>query len=261
MKQQQKAPLAMFERYYAKDYSMKREWAPDRKGHTRKGLFPLGGDETEKIGSAWDKEESEVAKDYYRDAENNLPIFWSEDSVFYEHFKQLDSSYIVELACGHGRHVSQYLPSAKEVILVDINQSNIDFCKSRFASEDNIQYLVTSGCDFAGIESNSQTAVFTYDAMVHFELLDVLGYLKDANRILKMGGKILFHHSNIDFYPELSGTQKPLWRNFMSADIFVYLATRLGFQVISQHVLSFGRGKNFYPNTDCLSLCEKIRPI
>ena len=103
--------------------------------------------------------------------------------------------------------------------------------------------------------------MFCYDAMVHFELLDVLEYLKDSNRILVDGGKILFHHSNIDFYPELGGMQKPLWRNFMSADIFVNLATRLGFNVLSQHVFSHGRGKNFYPNSDCVSLCEKIWTI
>jgi ubiquinone/menaquinone biosynthesis C-methylase UbiE len=190
-----------------------------------------------------------------------LNIFWDADSVFYTYFKELDGSYIVELACGHGRHVEKYLPTAKNITLVDMNKENIDFCKSRFADKNLINYSINSGCNFSDIDTDSQTAIFSYDAMVHFELLDILEYIKDANRILKHGGKILFHHSNIDFYPELSGLQKPLWRNFMSADIFVHLATRLGFKVLSQDVFSFGRGKEFYPNTDCLSLGEKIWTI
>jgi ubiquinone/menaquinone biosynthesis C-methylase UbiE len=214
--------------------------------------------ETERIGDAWNENKSQVALRYYKNAENELNIFWDDNSIFYQCFNQLDCSYIVELAYGHGRHVEKYWSLPKKITLVDINQGNINFCKSRFHDKEFIDYIVNCGNNFSGIASCSQTAIFCYDAMVHFEMLDVLEYLKDANRILIPGGKILFHHSHIDFYPELSCTQKPLWRNFMSADIFVYLATRLGFQILSQHVFSFGRGKNFYPNTDCLSLCEKI---
>ena len=214
--------------------------------------------ETAVIGEAWDGDSSEVATDYYAYAEKDTSVFWGEKTVFQRCFDQLDCSSIVELACGHGRHVPQYIARADRVTLVDINRSNIEYCKNRFQGNSKIRFLVNSGNNFAGIEDNSQTAVFSYDAMVHFELLDVLEYLKDANRILTDGGKVLFHHSNVDFYPELSGLQKNLWRNFMSADIFAYLATRTGFRVLSQHVVTFGRGKNFYPNTDSVSLCEKI---
>jgi hypothetical protein len=97
--------------------------------------------------------------------------------------------------------------------------------------------------------------------MVHFELLDILEYLKDANRILINGGKILFHHSNAAFSPELNYHQKPHWRNFMSADIFAYLALRNGFTVLRQDVFSWGGGENFAKDIDCLSLCQKARNV
>jgi len=206
------------------------------------------------IGKDW------ISSSYYDDVEK-LTGFWNESSAFYKSFCQLDCTNIVELACGHGRHVPKYLDKAKSITLVDINQQNIDFCKKRFLNETKIKYVTNAGNDFNGIESNSQTAIFTYDAMVHFEMLDILSYIKDANRILVEGGKILFHHSNAAFSPELYYTQKPQCRNFMSADIFAYMALRMGFVVLKQDIFSWGSGDNFAKDIDCLSLCEKVKSI
>ena len=115
---------------------------------------------------------------------------------------------------------------------------------------------MNSGNNLSGIESGSQTAIFSYDAMIHFELVDILEYIKEANRILVDGGKILFHHSNAAFSPELWYGQKPGGRNFMSADIFAHLALRNGFQILQQDIFTWG-----VKDLDCLSLCQKVREI
>jgi ubiquinone/menaquinone biosynthesis C-methylase UbiE len=215
------------------------------------------GNITKKIGDVF----ADSSTGYYDVAEEEhsecgMETFWNPESVFYKCFKQLDCSSIVELACGHGRHVQKYLDRANNIILVDINQYNIDFCKERFSKENKIKYLVNKGNNFEGIESNSQTAIFTYDAMVHFEMLDILQYIKEANRILVNGGKILFHHSNADYLPWMGWNRPPHYRNFMSADIFAYLALRHGFVVLSQDIFSWG-----VEDLDCLSLCEKISDV
>jgi ubiquinone/menaquinone biosynthesis C-methylase UbiE len=215
----------------------------------------ISGNMTKDIANDW------KSSKYYDQAEKWIDVFWNKDTVFYKYFNQLDCSAIVELACGQGRHVQKYIEKSKTITLVDINQENIDFCKNRYKNESKINYLVNSGNDFSGIKANSQTAIFTYDSMVHFEMLDILSYIKDANRILVNGGKILFHHSNADFSPELYYTEKPHSRNFMSADIFAYFALRNGFNVLSQDVFSWGGGENCYPDIDCLSLCQKTRDI
>jgi ubiquinone/menaquinone biosynthesis C-methylase UbiE len=215
----------------------------------------LASDATKNIGRDW------ISSPYYDEAEKYLYVFWAENTIFYKQFCELDCTNIVELACGHGRHVQKYLDKTKTITLVDINQENIDFCQKRYSGENKIKYLVNGGNDFKGIDTNSQTAIFCYDAMVHFELIDILEYLKDANRILVNGGKILFHHSNAAFSPELWYTQKPHARNFMSADIFIHLATRNGFKVLRQDIFSWGDGENFAKDIDCLSLCQKVREI
>ena len=193
--------------------------------------------------------------DYFKKAEEkeSISVFWKKDSQFFEMFKELNLKKVVELACGRGRHVPQYISSAEEIVLVDILEKNIKYCKERFKEENNIQYYVNSGYELSKIESESCTSLFSYDALVHFELLDIFQYLKETERILIRGGKALFHHSNntddykITFYTGNQG------RNYMSKQLFAYLANRAGLVVLKQEYIDW-KG---YEKLDCLTLLEK----
>lgn len=130
---------------------------------------------------------------YFNIAEKNgLDTFWNDTSIFYEMFRQLDISYIIELACGRGRHVDKYKSDAKKIVLVDILQKNIDICKERFGGDLKIQYYKNDGYDLKQLEDEAYTALFSYDAMVHFEMMDIYSYLKDIYRVLKKGGEFYF---------------------------------------------------------------------
>lgn len=211
-------------------------------------------DLTSRIGSDWKMNK------YYERAEQSdwLATFWDKNSIFKKRFNKLDTSSIAELACGHGRHVPQYYFQANKIYLLDINEENIDYCKTRFGKEDKITYLVNSGKDFSDIPSNSLTSIFSYDAMVHFDILDIASYIKDTARVLKKGGRFLFHHSNYDKAPGNYYSNNPSWRNFMSANIFVHFSKINNFKIISQDILDWyvreGNGKDL----DCLTLCEKL---
>lgn len=207
---------------------------------------------TKKIADDWKQHE------YYEQAEQSLSPFWDKDSIFYKHFSTLDVSNVVELACGHGRHVPQYINKSNSVSLVDVNVENIDFCKNRFIEySDKINYYVNQGNDFSEIKDNLITAVFSYDAMVHFDILAIGNYLKESYRILVPGGKCLFHHSNYTKSPLNFYQHNPHWRNFMSADIFANIATIAGLKIISQDIIGWGVGNQRFFNIDCLSLLEK----
>ncbi|WP_313340224.1 class I SAM-dependent methyltransferase [Lacrimispora sp.] len=192
-------------------------------------------------------------QDYFIDAENNLNIFWDEASDFLKYFNMLDLTNVVELACGHGRHVNKYKKNANKIILVDILEDNIEFCKKRFASEDNIDYYVNSGCDLSEIDSESITSLFTYDAMVHFEMWDVFSYLKETKRILKNGGMALFHHSNNTESNNVTFATGTAGRNYMSKDLFEYLCNRAGLNVVEQKVIDWSS-----PLLDCITLVSKL---
>lgn len=194
-------------------------------------------------------------EDYYENAECDDAIngVWNKESIFYQMFSKLDSTKIVELACGHGRHVPQYMQKAEQIVLVDIVDKNIEFCKKRFQHKKHIVYYTNNGYDLEKLETAAYTALFTYDAMVHFEMIDVFSYLKETRRILKPGGRALFHHSNntedyrIDFSTGKSG------RNYMSKEIFAYLAYRAGLEVVEQQTIDWAGIKDL----DCITLVEK----
>lgn len=198
----------------------------------------------------------ESMDDYFRRAEEDgsIKVFWNEDTIFYQMFKELELKNVIELACGRGRHVPHYISKAENIVLVDILEKNINYCKRRFVEEKKVKYYVNDGDNLKELESGAYTALFTYDAMVHFEMLDIFHYLMETNRVLCRGGKALFHHSNcIEDYKVRSTTGRS-GRNFMSKQLFAHLADRSGFNVLEQHVIDWGVEKDL----DCITLVEKV---
>lgn len=201
--------------------------------------------------------------EYYDRAEMQdwLEAFWSEASVFRATFRRLDPSCLVDLACGHGRHAARIiadpgLQHPSRMILIDINSENVEYCRSRFVAEPRIQVLQNNGMDFAPLKENSVSAVFCFDAMVHFECDCVELYIRDAFRILQPNGRALFHHSNYTS-PGSTWLYNPHGRNFMSRELFAHVAMRAGFQIVNQVVMDWGEGETLFPRLDCLSLVEK----
>lgn len=135
---------------------------------------------------------------YYETAESQdgINAFWGDKSIFYKYFKKLDLQNVIELGCGRGRHVPQYIKNAGNITLVDVLECNIKFVSSRFCNYNNIRYYQNNGHDLSELPDMTYTALFTYDAMVHFELLDIYEYLRETYRVLRAGGMALFHHSN-----------------------------------------------------------------
>lgn len=191
---------------------------------------------------------------YFQSAENEIDIFWSQNSEFYQMFQKLDTTNIIELACGRGRHVLKYFDKAEQITLVDILQKNIDFCKERFGKEEKIKFYKNDGYDLKELESDAYSSLFCYDAMVHFELIDIYTYLKDIYRVLKAGGGALIHHSNYHADYKADFSNAPHSRNFMSRECFAYLAYRAGFVVLEQKVIDWQGTKDL----DCITLLEKV---
>lgn len=194
---------------------------------------------------------------YFEDAEeeNNLKVFWEEDSIFYNMFKKLDLKNVVELACGRGRHVQKYIDKAGDITLVDVLEKNIEYTKKRFENCPNVHFYKNNGYDLSELSNSQYTSLFTYDAMVHFELIDIYSYLKDIYRILVPGGYALFHHSNdsSDYKNKFESCSNPHGRNFMDKKIFAFLAYRAGFEIVEQSVIDWGST----PKLDCVSLVRK----
>jgi ubiquinone/menaquinone biosynthesis C-methylase UbiE len=198
-----------------------------------------------------------VAKDwkvsaYYEEAEKNIGIFWRETSVFRGMFEMLDLQSTLELACGYGRHAAQIVDRCGSLMLMDVHESNLQRCKERLKHHDNIRYEKNNGFDFNPASSNSLTAIFCYDAMVHFNPEVVESYIRDAKRVLQRKGRALLHHSN---YPGKGGAtygSNPHARNHMMQDEFFNITKAAGMKVILSVPLRWGTEMDL----DCISLIE-----
>lgn len=186
------------------------------------------------------------------ESESSLHTFWGGDSPFFRMFQKLDLSHVIELACGRGRHVPQYIDRAGYVTLVDILQKNIDFCQQRFSDKQNISYYCNNGYNLEKLKSGQYSALFSYDAVVHFEMMDIFSYLNDIHRVLSVGGLALIHHSNNHGDYKASFETSIGGRSFMSKNIFAYLAYHAGFEVVEQQIIDWGE-----KDWDCISLIKK----
>jgi len=227
-------------------------------------MAPIDENQTQRIARDWKGEVGAMgsyASYYYDRAEQEswLAIFWHPETKFRQLFDRLNPRMLVELACGHGRHTARIFNSPEirnkidRAYVMDVNEENIAFCKERFRENSSIVPLTNSGFDFRSLERESISAIFCYDAMVHFEYDAVMSYIFDAARILIPGGQALLHHSNYDQSPGASYSSNPHARNFMTKNLFAHVAIRAGFKIVEQFVIDWDDAEKL----DCISLIQK----
>lgn len=190
---------------------------------------------------------------YYAEAERWTQMFWDEKRIFAQLFGELDLTSVVDLACGHGRHAEVVAPRAGSLALLDIHETNLDVCRERLAAAANVTFHLNNGYDFQPLSSGSISGIYCYDAMVHFSPDIVASYLKDSARVLRSGGRGVFHHSN---YPAPIGRhygQNPHARNHMTQAMFRDLSEKAGLTVVRSQVIDWGSAKDL----DCVTLVER----
>jgi SAM-dependent methyltransferase len=192
---------------------------------------------------------------YFDEAEKWTHLFWDPDGYFRRRFDTLDMTYVIELACGHGRHAAALAAEKQAGMYVglDVLPENVMWCQTRLNQHPNFVFAAVDGISFTPVNDGEASAIFCYDAMVHFDSQVVLSYLHDACRILRSRGRALFHHSNFYSNPASSYAQNPHARSFMSLDLFHHYAVRAGLFVIEAMPLRWAE----YSNLDGLTLLEK----
>lgn len=199
------------------------------------------------VGAAWKQSA------YYEQAEQFTHVFWGEHTHFRRLFARLDLTQALELACGHGRHAEQIADTCGRLCMMDIHAENLDFCRVRLKRFRNIEYHVNNGYDFQPLGDASLTAIFCYDAMVHFSPDLVKSYLSDTARVLQPGGRALFHHSNYPAPRDRHYGQNPHARNHMTRELFGTYAAEAGLKVEESVIIPWGHDADL----DCITLVAR----
>jgi ubiquinone/menaquinone biosynthesis C-methylase UbiE len=151
------------------------------------------------------------------------------------------ATHVLEIAPGHGRWTEHLVARAGRVTAVDLSPSCIEYCKQRFAGAANIDYHVTDG---TSLPPDAQVDfVWSFDAFVHMDRDVVAAYLKEIARVLKPGGGVIVHHSNVADLETHTQAKAEGWRAPMTAALFAQLARDAGLSVEDQFVYWDADGK------------------
>ncbi|MDK2921207.1 MAG: hypothetical protein PWR24_764 [Desulfonauticus sp.] len=134
-----------------------------------------------------------------------------------------------------------------------MNKENIDFCKKRFKDLDRLEYFICSGYNLQEIKDDKFTFIFSFDSMVHFDVIVIISYLFEFYRVLKKDGYVLLHHSNCSCNLGGDFRHSPHWRNFMTRELFKHISIKCGFEVVEQKIIDWGEIKDL----DCITLLKK----
>lgn len=178
---------------------------------------------------------------YFDKAESEewLSAIWRPDSVFQRRLRELDLAATAEIACGRGRHAIRLVDRCEVLYLVDTSSAAIEAARERFKKHSNVHLILSEDGQSIPAPSGALTAVYSFDAIVHFEPITVAAYLQEIGRVLKSGGRALIHHSNYAGNPTGKIADVHGWRNYMTPDLFAHFASRAELDVLSCDILEW----------------------
>lgn len=191
-------------------------------------------------------EETDWSK-YYLDAEAHAEMQFR--NIFSQELDKFNLSVVLDFACGHGRIAQFFRPIVGQLILCDVNQEAIEYCKLRFGRSESIEYLLNT--EVLPVENDSITFLYSWDAMVHFDKARIAHYFKEFSRVMMPGGYAMIHHSNL-------GNTGQHWqknihcRENVSAKNVRDICEDLGLEIISQKIIDWG-----VPKLDCITTFRK----
>ncbi len=126
---------------------------------------------------------------FHADAEDTLDILRETIGI-------RSSDVFLEIGCGVGRVGRVLAPFVREWIGCDVSANMLRLAQRRLLGLANIRLQEISGYDLQPIADNSVDAVYTTVVFMHLEEWDRYGYVLEAMRVLKPGGR--FYCDNVD---------------------------------------------------------------
>jgi SAM-dependent methyltransferase len=154
---------------------------------------------------------------------------------------------VVDFACGGGTVAAEFAEQATEAgyeierfVLVDVVQDNLDAAVATLRKKlpaNKVTAYLCNGSDFSDYKGPKGNYFYCWDAMVHFDLLDIIGYIATLKCIAK--DVAFFHHSNLDKVTT-NIHLNPHHRNYMTKNLFHQITVSNGFAMLEQWTLDWG---------------------
>lgn len=190
--------------------------------------------------------------EYFQKAALDIDAQWND--VIEPLICEFDLTTVLELAPGWGRNTQKLAARAKRIYAVDLNQDVLDSCRDRIGKatgDCDIQYIRNSGNDIPGVADGDVTAVYCWDAAVHFDRSVVRDYVREFARVMKRGAMGFVHHSDLGTTASRNIKSNPGWRSNVDRAFFAECCRKSGLRVDRQVEIPWGE------ITDCATIFSK----
>lgn len=104
---------------------------------------------------------------------------------------------ILEIGCGVGRVGAALAPRCKEWVGCDVSSGMLGHTARRLKDAKNVRLVEISGFDLKGVDDASIDLVYCTVVFMHLDEWDRYGYVLEAKRVLKPGGRIFIDNFNL----------------------------------------------------------------
>jgi ubiquinone/menaquinone biosynthesis C-methylase UbiE len=190
---------------------------------------------------------------YFAEAEASMQTHWG--GTIWPLIQNFNFDVVLELSPGGGRNTERLCAVSKKIYAVDFNSYAIDQCRKRLGSSFcgcDIEYHVNNGTDLRMIQDDSISAIYCWDAAVHFDKIILKSYIKEFARVLRVSGRGFIHHSNLGEKANKNIKKNPGWRSNMSKESFAESCEENGLHIVTQVDIPWGS------IVDCGTIFEKV---
>jgi cyclopropane fatty-acyl-phospholipid synthase-like methyltransferase len=105
---------------------------------------------------------------------------------------------IAEIGSGYGFWATATAPLVRKVICLDISPDLMELCRLEVASRPNVDCHLIAPGDLSCLQSTGVNKVYSAGVFIHFNLYDIVVYLKQIFELLPPGGRLMFNIANAD---------------------------------------------------------------
>ncbi len=117
--------------------------------------------------------------------------------ILREHVGVNPDDVILEIGAGVGRVGAALAPLCREWIGVDASENMARHIRQRLARFKNVRAICNNGFDLSAVDSASIDLVYSTVVFMHLDEWDRYGYLVEAFRVLKPGGRVFVDNYTI----------------------------------------------------------------
>ena len=141
------------------------------------------------------------------------------------------------------------LPICSALIGIDIAESCVIECSTRFASAVHAGFIANDGLSLSAVPDGSFDFIFSFDSLVHAEIDVLQSYIPQIIQKLAPGGKAFLHHSNFAACDD-GGLPSPHARAAsVSGEIVADMVKQNGGRMLVSELINWGS----IDTIDCLS--------